>query len=71
MAPGKSGQDPDLVLHDKTGALLMLNKEERMLLKELLLIAKNSGNVRTYITKKLGAKYIKIGEELLESMGGP
>ena len=70
MAPRKSGQDLELVLHDKTGALLMLNKEERILLKELLLMVRNSGNVRTYITKKLGEKYIQIGEELLKSMGG-
>jgi hypothetical protein len=70
MAPRKSGQDLELVLHDKTGALLMLNKEERILLKELLLMVRNSGNVRTFITKKLGEKYIQIGEELLKSMGG-
>ena len=49
----------------------MLNKEERILLKELLLMARNSGNVRTYITKKLGAKYVQIGEDLLKSMGEP
>ena len=49
----------------------MLNKEERKLLKELLLMARSSENVRTYITKKLGAKYIQIGEELLKGMGGP
>ena len=71
MAPEKRSQDPELVLHDKTGALLMLNKEERKLLKELLLMTRNSKNVKTYIAKKLGAKYLKIGEELLKSMGGP
>ena len=70
MAPGQRGKDPGLVLHDKTGALLMLNKEERILLKELLLMVRNSENVRTYVTKKLGPKFVQIGEELLKSMGG-
>lgn len=59
----------DLVLHDKTGALLMLNKEERTLVRELLLMAKNSESIRTYITKRLGEKYVEIGDKLLESMG--
>ena len=49
----------------------MLNKEERKLLKELLLMTRNSENVKTYIVKKLGTKYLQIGEELLKSMGGP
>ena len=70
MAPEKRGQDPESALLDKTGALLMLNKEERMLLKELLLMVRNSGNVRTYIINKLGDKFVQIGEELLRSMEG-
>ena len=49
----------------------MLNKEERKLLKELLLMTRNSQNVKTYIAKKLGKQYLQIGEALLKSMGGP
>jgi hypothetical protein len=60
----------DLLLHDKTGALLMLNKEERTLVKELLVMVKSSESIRIYITKRLGEKYIEIGNKLLESMGG-
>ena len=63
-------EDPDLVLHDKTGALLMLNKDERKLLKELLVMSMNSKSVKAYIVKKLGQKYVKIGEKLLKTMGG-
>jgi hypothetical protein len=70
MSAADDKQDPDLLLHDKTGALLMLNKEERKLVKELLVMARNSPSVKSYVTKKLGAKYIQIGEELLKTMGG-
>ena len=61
--------DIDFVLYDKTGALLMLNKEERKLLKELLSMTLKSKNAREWITKKLGSEYIEIGEKLLKTMG--
>lgn len=59
----------DLVLHDKTGALLMLNKYERKLMKELLSMALKSKNAREYITNKLGNQYIEVGQNLLKIMG--
>jgi hypothetical protein len=60
----------DLALHDQTGALLMLNKNERKLLKELLDMTLKSKNAREWIIKKLGNEYIEIGESLLKAMGG-
>lgn len=57
-------------LHDKTGALLMLNKKERALMKELLLLTLSSESARNWIIKKLGAEYLKVGEKLLKTMGG-
>jgi hypothetical protein len=63
-------EEIEFALHDKTGALLMLNKKERRLLKELLIVALKSENARGWIVKKLGSEYIEIGEKLLNSMGG-
>ena len=59
----------DLLLHDETGALLMLNKNERKLLKELLNMTLKSNNAREWIVKKLGREYVEIGENLLKTMG--
>ena len=67
MVNGK--KESNVALNDKTAALLMLNKEERKLLKELLLMTIHSENVKTYIAKKLGNEYIRIGENLLKLMG--
>jgi len=63
-------EDINLALHDKTGALLMINKDERKLLKELLSMTLKSKNIRDYITKRLGKEYLKIGEDLQKAMGG-
>jgi hypothetical protein len=60
----------DLALHDQTGALLMLNKHERKLLRELLDMTLKSKNAREWIIKKLGNEYIEIGESLFKAMGG-
>ncbi|MBW2610032.1 MAG: hypothetical protein JRC68_06780 [Deltaproteobacteria bacterium] len=61
--------DINFALYDKTGALLMLNKEERKLLNELLTMTLKSKNAREWITKKLGSEYLEIGEKLLKTMG--
>jgi len=61
--------DINLALHDATGALLMLNKKERKLLKELLDMTLKSKNAREWIVKKLGSEYIDVGEGLLKAMG--
>jgi excisionase family DNA binding protein len=70
MGNSEDERDLNLVLNDKTGALLMLNKEERKVIKELLVMTIYSESVRGYIEKRLGDEYIKIAEKLLESMGG-
>jgi hypothetical protein len=56
-------------LADRTGALMMINKKERMLIKELLSVTLRSPNAKEWITKKLGHEYIQIGEKLLKAMG--
>jgi len=57
-------------LHDKSSAMLMLDNKERKLLKEILALTLKSQSARTWIAKKLGNEYIKIGEKLLKTMGG-
>ena len=62
--------DINLALHNETGALLMLNKHERKLLREILLMTMKSNSAKDWIVKKLGKEYIKIGEKLLKAMEG-
>ncbi|MFC1869187.1 hypothetical protein ACFL0H_13805 [Thermodesulfobacteriota bacterium] len=58
-----------LLLSDQTGALMLLDKKERKLLKQLLFMTMGSENGRTIITKKLGPEYIKIADKLLKALG--
>lgn len=71
MSVDTGGKGADLYLSDKTSALLMLNKEERKLIRELLVMSMNSESIKTYVEKKLGKKYLQIGENLLNTLGGP
>jgi hypothetical protein len=57
-------------LADKTGALMMINKKERELLRTILAMTMRSSSAKDWITKKLGAEYVDIGTKLLKSMGG-
>ncbi len=57
-------------LADKTGALLMIDKKERELVRELLAMTLKSPSAREWISKKLGKEYIQIGIKLLKAMGG-
>ena len=66
----KDSQQIHNALHDKSSAMLMLDNRERKLLKEILALTLKSQSARTWITKKLGNEYIKIGEKLLKTMGG-
>lgn len=66
----ENDNDFNIGLHDKTGAMLMLDKKERALIKELLLITLSSASAKKFISKKLGPEYVKIGAKLLENMGG-
>jgi hypothetical protein len=63
-------EDINLALHDDTGALLMLNKNERKLLREILSMTMKSNSAKDWIGKKLGKEYVKIGEKLLKAMQG-
>jgi hypothetical protein len=66
----KDSQQIHHALHDKSSAMLMLDNKERKLLKEILALTLKSQSARTWIAKKLGNEYIKIGEKLLKTMGG-
>ena len=66
----KDSQEIHHALHDKSSAMLMLDNKERKLLKEILALTLKSQSARTWIAKKLGNEYIKIGEKLLRTMGG-
>jgi len=57
-------------LADKTGALLMIDKKERELIRELLSMTLKSPSAREWISKKLGKEYVQIGVKLLRNMGG-
>ncbi len=66
----KDSQQIHNALHDKSSAMLMLDNKERKLLKEILALTLKSQSARTWIAKKLGNEYIKIGEKLLKTMRG-
>ncbi len=55
-------------LHDISSALLMINNDERKLLKAILTITLKSQSSREWIIKKLGSEYLKVGEKLLKVM---
>jgi hypothetical protein len=57
-------------LADKTGALLMIDKKERELVREILSMTLKSPSAREWISKKLGKEYVQIGAKLLKAMGG-
>jgi hypothetical protein len=57
-------------LADKTGALMMIDKKERQLLRTILAMTLRSSSAKNWITKKLGSEYVDIGMKLLKSMGG-
>ena len=57
-------------LADKTGALLMIDKKECELVRELLAMTLKAPGAREWISKKLGKEYVQIGMKLLKAMGG-
>jgi hypothetical protein len=56
-------------LADATGALMMINKKERLLIRELLIVTLKSPSAKEWITKKLGREYLQVGERLLKAIG--
>ncbi len=71
MSVDKKKADANLDLSDRTAALLMLNKDERKLIKEILVMTLKSENGKGHIRKILGADYVKLAENLLKALGNP
>lgn len=67
----KDREEINRVLRDRSSAMLMLDNKERKLLKEILRTTMKSESARTWIVKKLGKEYLEIGENLLDTLGGP
>ena len=53
-----------------SGALMMINKKERQILREILSITLKSKGGKGYLARKLGPEYVEIAEKLLESLEG-
>ena len=71
MSADKTKIDANLDLSDRTAALLMVNKDERKLIRELLVMTLNSENGKKHILNKLGAEYVELGKNLLKTLGRP
>jgi hypothetical protein len=56
--------------HGETGVVLMLNKKERILVKEVLSKTFSSKEAKEVIKKKFGEEYIEIGYRLLKILSG-
>ena len=65
-----SKDNREVGVHDNTGQVMMLDKRERRLLRLVLGVSLKSTSAKQYITKTLGSKFIKVGEKLLNDMGG-
>jgi hypothetical protein len=70
MAEMEKKDDLLVGLADKTGALLMVDKKERELIREILSMTLKSPSAREWISKKLGKEYVQIGTKLLKNIGG-
>jgi hypothetical protein len=62
--------DISMGLAERTGALMMINKKEKKLLRTILEMTMRSSSARDWIVKKLGSEYLAVGTKLLKSMGG-
>ena len=54
----------------ETGGFVLLNKQERTLLKEILSRSLTSPEGVDYIRKTLGEEYVQVGLEFLDRLGG-
>ena len=68
MSNSRNTRDSGDELHDISSALLMIDKDEKQLLRALLAITLKSRSSRQWIIRKLGNQYLKIGEKLLKVM---
>ena len=60
----------ELGVHDNTGQVMMIDKKERRLLRLVLETSLKSESAKQYITKTLGPKFLKVGENLLKNLKG-
>jgi hypothetical protein len=65
-----NGKEIQFGLSDKTGALMMINKKERQILREILFMTMKSKGGRAYIENKFGPESLEIADKLLESLEG-
>lgn len=68
MNTSRPSRDDNNEVHDISSALLMINRDEKKLLKALLAITLKSQSSREWIIRKLGREYLKVGEKLLRVM---
>jgi hypothetical protein len=68
MSDSRNTRDSGDELHDISSALLMINKDEKQLLRALLAITLKSRSSREWVIRKLGSQYLKVGEKLLKVM---
>ena len=68
MSNRGSSRETGNELHDISSALLMIDKDEKKLLRALLAITLKSRSSRQWVIRKLGNEYLKIGEKLLKVM---
>jgi hypothetical protein len=66
----EKGKEIQFALSDKTGALMMINKKERQILREILSMTMNSKGGKGYIARKFGPEAVEIAENLLEALEG-
>ena len=71
MSAANAKIDANLDLSDRTAALLMVNKDERKLIRELLVMTLNSERGKGHILNKLGVEYVELAENLLKALGSP
>jgi hypothetical protein len=57
-------------IHAETGEILMLNKKERILVKEILGKTLSSKEAKEAIKNQFGKEYIEIAYRLFENVGG-
>jgi len=68
MSNSSNTRDSGDELHDISSALLMIDKDEKQLLRALLAITLKSRSSREWVVRKLGSQYLKVGEKLLKVM---
>jgi len=66
----ENGEGIQFGLSDKSGALMMINKKERQILRDILSITMKSKGGKAYIARKFGPESVEIAEKLLESLEG-